>query len=933
MLNLTIQEIEGQQYFLFLYDTVLRIGAKDLMENPSAYEQVCSAHNVDIYLAKIDGLMGSREVNQYVLLIGSRADSEAVDLEDVGGFMHIAQLPETARGAVIASYDSETASLFRNMLSSFTYCETIDTNSTCYLPDSALMYLDESEQQAFKNSKKFNLNNFDMGSIVIQKDSTSEFSFMLPPYSDINVDATDCVSIDEMLRISAPYRIQERPNSKYEYEAKVHTPYWLNEPTNKFVYDMFPWLNGYSKSSLLPLQDNELALYKRLMDYVRGYTQRYISDILVGIYLSSANGIIVRKLLNIKPTGAESLTELLPVVKSLLVDVMTTLPEGLTCAFDVDSIDSYCSEDFLIGGKFSRDIGKSFSVSSQFLKSIIKEHMDSSRSRRIDVTRLGFMFDLSDSVKNEMLPILIDNGFIARPCYTYLYKLCETAYAIHWGHNGIACAVPSLIDKTPSNLEDYGNSVADVLNRVLLGIESKARSKNSNSSSDVFDFDDGDDAVIAYNHYIGDTNRKLIESGGDVDNSSTIANPADRVIERYRLIGGIDYLESFVSKIYNQVHSYGIIIETFIKLMRWGERKPQALVYPEHPEISDEFNLFEGIMVPNSHVFNDDDLIETNGCRYHLDSILVADSQIMRQDKPIVGFKLRQDYTNERYRYFVASWLDIGEMVVENKISVAELLAAYDISYQVETANTIEDVDAEYYASDSNIKQAFESNVKPEELNVCVKFYRNVLDSREYIQATSTEHPIGLSDRQFILLKKYVEALRVVYNNNEEKLKSISSTLDLLPIAKQVYEVYNSSGALVDHNQATASSTLSKLNLNYEYVDCELDGKFILLDDSKFLTSLNPIVFTDTKLSDLMTRSKRKIVLLMMERDDCFILCKKDIAVSEVRTKLNADGKNVIHMMEASKLTKAYDAILKGKVAYQGKPVKLHTSLKGVKLG
>lgn len=947
MLEMAYLELEpGSGQAIFLYDSDTHSSVKDIFEIPGTYEDVCKAHNIVLSLCNMTGKVGRLSLSSYVLVVSPVSqDSAPVGLQYNLEFPKLCGLESVAANALINSYDEETSNLLRKCNEGFEYMRSFTKESSTCLPKEALMYLPQEEQEAFLNSKKFHRADTHVDNVnIIQETCESEFSLALPDIEDIHFNPSGCVSVDSVLKIIAPYRTRANATSLIEYKARMHTPYWRVEPGKKLLMDAFPWINGSAKNSELSLQPNELPMSKKLFMHVCTDTSVYADQIFTGIFMVSQPGLMIRKLLSIQPDSTEALSELMPTVYELIGELKQKLPPYIKFTLTTNDLESLQPEDFRVGGHLAHMLSQHIKIEPEGYLKLVEDHIQSEIPRRIDTSKMDFVLTI-DQNRSEVIDKLIANGFISKAMYDFIVQLCQHAYSVNWGHNGVSKAIPDLIDRNPAAIDEYGNTIKNILN-AKFGNSSRTRSRSMNANSidddsDLYtdDKDDDDNVFIEFTHYLGERNRSMIENGMDIDVSNAFMSENDAVIERYRIYDGVDYLERFLWDCYSSTKDVNILIEAFLKLMRWGTRKPQSLVFMERPEIQTEFDLLDGAIVSNGHIFDENDLIKENDCTYHLGSLLYSDSSIMRQEKPIVGFILYKKYKGERQKYFVASWLDIGEMLETHEVDVSELKQM--IPMDEFSRSPIEGIASDafdFYASPSSKKEAMQINVTADNLCACYKLVeRNLLDSAEFRKAVANKNPVGLRDRQYLIAKQYTDVLRSYYSREEQRIASMATTSDLNTIAREIYKAYqDGDNEIVDHNTAAAGRTMSKMNLgvgtqDYLYDNSELSGKFILLDDQERATSWPAISLTDPQLNNFLSKVNKRIVLLMLERPDCYLICAKDIRVSEVRFRTTAEGKQVVYLLKVGKYRDAFLDVKKGiRRTIAQKPIKLHESVKEI---
>lgn len=936
---------EGSQIAV-IYDSDLGVGCKEIFEIPGICQSVCNAHNIDIFLCHMEGRLGqSVSINNYVLLASPR-DTEPVGLNCNQDYARLFGMSQTALKGFTSGLPSEQADEIMKIMASVDYMLTITDESPCALPESALAYLTEEQKQRFLNSGVSNSTSPENNINKAQKDCASELSFVLPDLMNVHtqkLNRDSLVPLDKLVMLIAPYRTLNPSTGMQTYNSLLHTPYWKLSP-NTFIEYEFPEINGSSRASTLEIQPNETPLMSKLYLFYCSDLSYCCDGMVSGIFLLTKAGLIVRKLFQVHPVSESHLAQQMQTILELVTSLKETLPSFISCSLSIDDVTNLPYQAYS-SGEFTRLIRNSFSVTdpSGYLQ-MIQEHVDQNLPRRIEADEddiLSSLFTISGEMKEKVVAMLRDNNFISRAMYDYFVELCEAAYSINWGHNGVAKAIPYLVPDDKTLYDKYNKMVSDFLNNT------GSLDTNLESMSLMLDDDDNNEPSglldIPYDRYVGRENRNRITQDGFVAGTVGInTNPnfiyeSDRIVERYRMRKTSDMLESVIYRFYVTTNNVNVILEILIKLLRWGDRKPSAIVLPDYPEIKYQLDLTEGQLVHNSYVLDESDIILTDGCRYHLDSFLVSSTRIMAQDTPIVGFVIREDYTGDRSRKLIASWLDIAEMVKNNAIDIAELKVITNVTQyprqNIETAI----LEHDFYISSESRRQALISSMKPSDMSPLALMSTNMVDSPEYSKAIANPHPITARDKQFMIMHKYVLALRRAYSEHTAEFSNISESTDITRLSLIVDSCHNPE-AIVDHNTAVAGATLSKLNFNETssdsiYVDTELNGKFILLDDSDFKSNIQPINFSDKTVASFVQRFQKRIVLLLLETPNNFILCRKDISAIEIRQKPTKTGGQTVYLIPASKFIAAASAIAHGShKKLEGKPLVLHKSLEGISL-
>ena len=522
-----------------------------------------------------------------------------------------------------------------------------------------------------------------------------------------------------------------------------------------------------------------------------------------------------------------------------------------------------------------------------------------SSNRIIDIENLPFVLKLSDDDKEIMTGRMLEHNIISRAMFEYILQLCCKAYDVNWGHTGAARAIPRFV--TQQGIQ-YMNNVLGVYLGAKLGKGTVPPDVNLNAlyastsktSEDDDDDDDDDEVFTSFDYYVTEaTMQKII--AGQLDSSffSSEATGAETseasIVQYWRKVNGDNNLHYFISSCFMETGDVKVLLECFVKLMRWGDVKPSLLVLPEYPNIRTVFDLNVGKEIPNTAVVDESQLVLVNGCKHTLAGVLRA-NDVMGSEAPIVGFLLCRDYGVKKY--VMASWVDIGEMVARNEIDVAELKSVSNIQLKGDFSHDIDDYansGYQLFKSNGNIELGIKYSVQPDQLSELALLQQpGVLRSPEYLKSKQSSMVVTTKDRQYKILSSYVSTIKSLYATEGDALRGDTiSTVELSAIAVTAYRLYKDAGQAPDANTVRSQQALSAMNLdggasNVVYSDAPLNGKFTIISDVDMMSSLPAIQFTEPAMQKLSQRLRDRIVLLLMETDTQFIFCRKDITQSEL---------------------------------------------------
>lgn len=948
---------EGKEHTLFVGCSETGYSAKDVMTIPGAYEE-CTGDTFGqkMLLRKLSGTIGAYTTELYGLCL-DEADAQVQELTSTVATM--LSMPTTAISTMMNTMSEDLREGVRQALDVIHFCEKVTEKSKVCLPEEAMVEIPPETAEAMKSAKQhYALRDVD-NQEIFQKAYDAEFGIILPSLEEIHDAAGVVYEALDVGRVLMPYR---RPGNPPIYETIYHTPYFRVGMNANLLPKHLRWIDGYASNDVLDIQPNERRMQKNLYTLYTSDVARYVQELVTGIFFNTEYGSNFVKLKTARDRD---------VIGRLVTEIQTeaTLGDGkpgVVCSVTTSQVDELWSGGWDLGsvGRVFKD---ALSIDEGLLEGMItSQHV----SRRVIATgQQLFTLTLSDAEVGAYTDILIKMGFISHDMHNFLVKLCQKAYEVNWGHTGVTHAIPMLVDRNAAPSMDKLFSQFLAINESGKGFDSKQFKKlYDNTYSEVEDDSDTDSESsvsaggegseedsegIAFDYYVTTTTYNLLSSGamsmntltGRRDNESESerlarldAQDSDtKKIERWRTVNGEGNLVYFLTTAYAQTADVNIFIQAFLKLCRWGERRPTSIVFLDHKEIRHVFDLGLGKEAANTTIVNEDDLVKVNGCDYSLVGLLNSTSNRDIDPAFIVGFLLQKNYGTVT-RQYLASWSDLAEMVQNNAINIGE----FKMGAPVDAVNltAVEDFEKksyELYESDRNIAEGMQLKLRARELSDMVLLpIPSITTDRSYTKAVLRDTITTTQDRQYNKLHTYIGLLKAFYGENGEQLSNIRTTMDLQDLGMKFAELLKSGPSQKqDHNSKAASGSMRMLNLDMgdqisraEYLDVPLGSKFTLITDQENCSiaddTWEPIKFTDPELDKLS--SKYSIVLLLCKTADCWLLCRKDISRGELDF-VRTTGKPVPSSVKYSVLREAITRLLNGSGAkIKGIPLRLHTS-------
>lgn len=941
-----LKETGNGEHNLLLQDVDNGYSVRDILEFPDVYSNFMEKNpGVKLHLVQLEGNIGTYRTTCYALELEGDYDPD-----DVTELMsQLLTIPETAVKAMISNFPEEMQEAARDAVATVKYCEELPGDVKFCLPVEVFDRLPEEETRDLLSSRSSYVLKSTDNQEIFQKSYDANFGVLLPELEAIHGNTGELVNALDVLRVLAPYRYQSGKDS-FSYYAIYHTPYYKVDARLKgMVMSQFSsWINGYSSNDTLDIQANEQHMVSNIKTLICADISRYIREMVSGIFFDTPLGSLLGRLCTQR--DAE-------VIQQLYTDIKERSTDEVSCEIPFSEIDELQKNGWF-HSDVVRTIKKSLVMSDTFLNGII---VNRPVDRRIvECDNLPFTLELADVQEQDFAETMISMGYISGAMERFLVDLCKKAYRVNWGHTGATKSIP--------RFEDRG--AMDELSKI---IGEFVTSCNSDELPDVAQFpqlyrialpsDDDDEAmfmsddatgrdeiVSTFEYYVTVETAQRIEAGTlPEDYFSTTASAAQTteasIVEYWRNVNGENNLESFISMTFLKTADTSIFGECFIKLMRWGERKPKALVLQKHPEIRNLFDLGAGLVTDNTAIVDEESLVLHNGCEYTFAGPIVSTSNTdagLKSDM-IIGFGLTKDYGVVK-RLYLASWLDLGEMIASDKINIAEFLAINPVNITADNFKAIEPISKEkyeIYISDSRIDESFKLKVQAKELSAMTLFLQpGILQSVEYIRSLKNDTVISTRDRQYDLLRRYVRTLNEFYAQHEQELQAVTNSIELRECISVFYTMFkNDNSAKADVNTARANSAIQSLNLEgvgskpTRWDDSPLEGKFRLVYDIEMIAPVAPMQFTSMQMKNVSAQLRNRVVMLLLQLDKKFVLCRKDIEVNDILVVngKNGDGsvKKTFARHPYSTFGAAIEALQRGESrSIQGIPLFLHTSLK-----
>ena len=874
---------------VFLEDTVTGITGKDVMTRPGAYEELKAAGHV-LNLVELQATIGGYMTKMFGLVISNLDPSMFEDM--TADLARLKAQPATARNIYLNNQPDEVRKTLGAAFDTLDVYEETTRGSKVFLPEEAFTYVDPEVAAKMRSGRNDYALKSENNREIIQAAFDQQYGIVLPSVKELHtagMSTEDWPQNVDLLRVLMPCRKVVK-QGVFQYNAIYHTPHYKVAPQVKgALLPHLSWLLGSSQNNLLPVQPYERHMHDNLYTLVCSDTATYAAEIVTGIMLRSTFGSSIQKLLNCKQAD---------MIESLVADIVEFVPEEISCKI---AASDFIPEDgsTMKPEAMAKILRDAIHVEKSAIKSLITNF--AAYSHTVDVDNLPFVLVLDAESKDLATQDLIASNVVTSAAFRFLQHMCIVACQVNWGHTGAFGALPGL--EIRGNVDIVNNVYTSYINDRLGSIKAPANEKFSLLypviSDDYGDEDNSseDELSVPMGKYLTDQTAYALRNGDYgseyfTQPTSGATNTETKLVEYWREVNGENNLNNFLFSVFSTTGDIKTIIDCFIKLARWGFNKPNLLVIEGYPSVKNVFDLNVCKEFHNTSIVDENTLVRVNGCQYTIASALTAPSMGTGVDNTVVGLLLCRDYGGVK-KYFAASWVDIGEMVANSEVDIADLKTVTTISLSPDSMESLPDVVKSiygYHVSAKNIDLGMKYNIPPAELNeLAMLGIPGILMSPEYIRSKGNDVAITTKDRQYQILATYVDTMREIYRMRSDTLTAPQiTTADIAAIAKEVYNIYNAkaAGQAPDANTARAASTLGSLNLDdgpsIKFATGDLTGKFALIYDWDMQSKAPAMVFSDAKVQSVADKLRNSVVMLALETDSEIILCRKDIAASEV---------------------------------------------------
>lgn len=933
MVRVVSFEFDGAVYPLFIDETETGYNGKDILSKPGVYDEACTGR-MNLYLVDMQGRIDGYSTKCMGLIAEINENTPAVDMTNK--VKALLTVPETAAKMLLARESEEDREFLETALEVIHYYEQLTPDSKVFLPDESVKFLEPEVAKKMQSKRHiYVLKNVDNQEIV-QKDETSTYGLVLPDVEELHGNVDVSPSTLDVLRVIAPCR-RKTGTGLYEYNGIYHTPYFrVDLRLRGMLPSYLSFLNGFPKNNTLEIQPHERHMYDNLYTFICSDVARFSGEIVAGMFFMTPLGTSIRYLLACKNSDR---------FNSCYNDVIANCPQDVKLNITYEEMLEVMNENWDIV-KLAKIVKNNLQFPEGYFSNLVRTFEP--KQNVVDIKNLPFSFDFTDEQKEEFTQVLLERNIITLGMFDYLLALCIRAYRVNWGHTGAVQAIPRFI--TQKSIEDMNATISAYLNQTLNNIPAPPdvdlmdlfEQKSSGDDEEGDDDDDDEDEIFtSFTYYITEETARKVRMGMGENffaETSAVQTSDAAIVEYWRKVNGENELTYFLSSCFRQSKDVKVIIECFIRLMRWGSIKPTLIVFPNHPEFATVFDLNLGKEVPNTTVVDESQLIVINGCKHSLSGVLKSQDIIPGVSIP-VGFLLCKDYGTVK-KFVLASWVDIGEMVAKGEIDVDVLKTITQVKLDGDNAQDItvfENTDYDFYVSNLNVERGLQHGVPPASMSeLALLLTPGILRSPEYIKSKQNTVIVTNKDRQYENLTHYVDTLRQVYKLEESKFTAESiSTNELNALAEEIYRTFVAKirNQTPSANEARAEQAIQSLTLDdgIDYSDAPLTGKFAVVSDREnVLPEVPGIAFTDRTLQALSAKSDNRIILLILDAPNEYIICRKDIKVSELILR---DGKSVEHkrystIMQVVNLLKEGKNVNVNLIGTVKKPVKLHSSVK-----
>ena len=888
MINTVSFEHNGSTFSLFIEDTDTGYTGIDMITKPGVYAEVVD-DSIAMMLAELHGHINGYTTKCMALVVAARDDTvdTANRFNDVTDYVkQLLTVPETGAKMILANLDEDARSAASTALDVIHFYEKVTTETKVFLPPEAMVLIDKDTAEKMKSSRQVYVLKSSDNKEIVQRDCTSEYGIVLPTVDELHSTGGGQVKPIDILRVIAPCRKPIGDGGAFQYNGIYHTPYYRVDPRIRGTLPSYlGFLMGYPKNDTLDIQQNERHMRDNLRTFVHSDVARYVSEIVTGLFLSTHLGQTIRKFITCNDD------ELTKQLASELSDI--SIAGSIKCEIAYSDLQEIISQEHTV-----KDMASLISRNIAFTADSLGAAVDDMTKvmHIVDVENLPFVLQLEDDIKEQLTEKLIASNVITRAMFEYLLNLCLCAYAVNWGHTGATKAISRFVAE--EKIDTMNSIIGAYLSQMIGNIPAPSDmnfsvlySTQTKSYDEDDDSDDEDEIFTELDRYISKVTARKIREGMDIDlfNSATPAvteTSEAAIVEYWKRVDGDSHLSYFISSAFTTTCSYSVLFEAFIKLMRWGSVKPSLLVFQEYPEIRTVFDLNIGKEIPNTAIVDESKLVLSDGCEYSLEHPVYAED-IVGAGNALVGFVLSKNYGIKKY--FLASLVAVGEMIQRGEVDIDAFKSVSDIDFGSDNYKPItgfENSGYQFVASNMNIDDGLKYNIPPAQLSeLYLLTTPGILRTVDYLRSKQNTMVVTTTDRQYQILSRYCEAIRTLYKTDSSTLaKAVISTAELSSMAVKVYNIFTSSDMLPDANQVRAATAIKSMNLDdgINYLDIPLEGKFTIISDVDMQSDLPSIKLSDPMVKQVANKVRDRIVMLMLETQSNFVLCRKDISASEL---------------------------------------------------
>ena len=954
---------DGEEYILFTGCTETGFSAKDVVTMPGAYEECAGATDgSEMKFRSLEGSIGPYHTKLYAMCV---EDKTLVVNDITGNVANMLTTPAVAANAMIKAMSEEVRDSIRGAIDAVHFYETLNEHSNVSLPDQALSELSEEVATTMRSAQQHYVLLDTENQQIFQKSFDSEFGVILPSIQELHGVQDVNYSPMDIVRSLMPYR---RPGNPSTYEVIYHTPYFRVGMNANLIPRHLEWMYGFDSNNLLDIQPNERHMQKNLHTLYCADVATNIAAMVTGVMFGTDYGSRFERLRKTRDRD---------IIDRIISELQAGASHGegtpaIYCDISTSEVDALWDAGW-DADDVARALKEHLHMDKGFLEHIVQNTHPARRV--ISTDNQWFTLDITGEQCQYFTDQMIKMGYISYAMDRFFSRLCQCAYQACWGHSGVTRAIPILVsqanlannDKKFSSLLSSYEAGKNPYDEAFASLYSGSYGAKLVGSSQGLDDDfggsvlfgddgEGDETEgIEFDYYLTRQSYANLASGSA--DMNTIMNRRDneteserlarlnalgseaKIVERWQAIDGQSNLDYFITTAFAQTADVDIYIQSFIKLCRWGDRRPKMLVFHNHPEIRHVFDLGLGTETINTDIVNEDDLVKVNGCDYSFVGFLNTTTNRTVDSKFIIGFILQKDYGTVQ-RQYLASWDDLAEMVTQNTINIGDFKVAAPVdASNLVGVETFEKRTYEIYESDSNVSEGIKIKQRGRELSTMVLLpHPAITQERAYLKSLINKTVENLRDRQYDNLNRYIQRVQAFYGTYGPQLSNIHTTMDLQELATLYAELAkNGPAQKADANAAAAANAMKKLSLGgdapaVEYDSRELKGKFVLVDDPTNLAVVDdawePIKFSDPRLRQLNPSAKHSIVLLMMKCADCWVLCRKDAKFEELDLERTGTGTRP-RWAPYSEIRKVVRALPLGKdPKFQGLPFKMHESLR-----